>query len=105
VDGYIDYLTTNPEVQELVQLQSTSLATEVVEEVRERSVSADTFLEGIARSLLRRVPRAFLPEPPPEVRSAAVHIHKSKTPPAGAPRLGSGPATGADSGKSGRDER
>jgi hypothetical protein len=78
IDSYIEYLTHNPEVKDLVQRQSTGLATEVVEEVRERTVSADTFLEGIARTLLRKVPRAYLPEPPPEVRSGAIPIQRTK---------------------------
>jgi len=71
VDEYIEYLTQNPEVQELVQKQSSGLANEVIEEVRERTVSADTFLEGLARSLLRRFPRRELPAPPPEVIARA----------------------------------
>jgi hypothetical protein len=71
VDEYIEYLTSNPEVQELVQKQSTGLANEVIEEVRERTVSADNLLEGIARSLLHRVPRAALPEPSPALRQIA----------------------------------
>jgi hypothetical protein len=71
IDEYIEYLTSNPEVQELVQQQSSGLANEVIEEVRERTVSADNLLEGIARSLLHRVPRAALPEPPPSLRKIA----------------------------------
>lgn len=71
VDEYIEYLTQNPEVKELVQQQSSGLANEVIEEVRERTVSADTFLEGLARSLLRRFPRRELPPPPPEVIARA----------------------------------
>jgi hypothetical protein len=78
VDQNIEYLTTNPEVQELVQTQSTGLANEVIEEVRERTVSADTFLEGLARSLLRRVPRQYLPEPSGEVRQRATGFRPPK---------------------------
>jgi hypothetical protein len=62
-DEYIKYLAAKPEVQDLVQTQSTGLANEVIEEVRERTISADTFLESLARSLLRRSPRSNLPEP------------------------------------------
>ena len=75
VDGSIKYLTGNQEIRELVETQSASLATEVVEEVRERTVSADTLLEGIARAVLRRLPRSVLPEPPIEVRRRAAPIH------------------------------
>jgi hypothetical protein len=78
VDTYIEYLAANPEVQDLVQSQSTGLANEVIEEVRERTVSADTFLEGVARSLLRRVPRRALPEPPNSVRQHAASLRPEK---------------------------
>lgn len=71
VDHNIAYLAHNPEVEQLVETQSTGLANEVVEEVRERTVSADTFLEGLARSLLRRAPRSGLAEPPEAVRKMA----------------------------------
>lgn len=76
IDEYIEYLARNPEVQELVQSQSEGLAGEVIEEVRERTVSADTFLEGFARRLLRLTPRGDLPEPPPEVRASAVTLRR-----------------------------
>ena len=72
VDSVIEYLAANPEVQELVQTQSTTLATEMVEEVRERTVSADTFMEGLARAMLRRVPRSTIAGPSDEVRIKAV---------------------------------
>lgn len=71
-DGYIAYLNKNPEsVQVLLAGQSTGLATELVEEVRERTVSADNVFEMIARSILRRTPREELPEPPPEIQRRA----------------------------------
>ena len=71
-DGYINYLNENPEsVQDLLTGQSTGLATELMEEVRERTVSADNVFEMIARSILRRTPREELPEPPPEVQRRA----------------------------------
>jgi len=65
-DRGIDYLTTNEEIKELIETQSVSLAGEIVEEVRERAVSADNLLEGIVRMILRKPPRDSLP-PPPEV--------------------------------------
>jgi len=71
-DNYIEYLNNNPEmVQDLLAGQSTGLASELVEEVRERTVSADNVFEMIARSILRRTPREELPEPPPEVQRRA----------------------------------
>ena len=71
VDTTIDYLSAEPGVRELVQSQGVSLAGEVVEEVRERTVSADNFLEGIVRTMLRRPQRSELPEPPLEIKSQA----------------------------------
>jgi hypothetical protein len=71
-DDYIGYLNTNPEkVQDLLAGQSTGIANELVEEVRERTVSADNVFEMIARSILRRTPREQLPEPPPDVQRRA----------------------------------
>lgn len=71
VENYIQYLAAQPAIEELVEDQSTSLATEVVEEVRERAVSLDTFFEGIARAMLRRAPRSRLPQPPAQVKMSA----------------------------------
>jgi hypothetical protein len=71
-DEYIEYLNTNPAmVQDLLTGQSTGIATELMEEVRERTVSADNVFEMIARSILRRTPREQLPEPPPDVQRRA----------------------------------
>lgn len=79
VEDYIEYLAENPEVKELVQTQSTGLADEVVEEFRERSVSADTFVEGMARYFFRKSPRRELPQPPPEVRARAERLHPERS--------------------------
>jgi hypothetical protein len=71
-DRYIEYLRRNPEmVQELVSGQSSGLASELVEGVRARTVSADGVLEMIARSILRRPPLERLPGPPPAVQRRA----------------------------------
>ncbi len=71
-DSYLDYLHENPEqVQDLIQGQSLTLTAEIRDEVRERMVTGDSFLEMLARSLFRRSPRAKLPGPPPEVRARA----------------------------------
>ncbi len=72
-DTYIDYLNENPDsVQELVQGQSLNMATEMVEELRERSATADASLELLVRGLLRRPPREELSTPAPEVVERAV---------------------------------
>lgn len=71
-DMFIAYLNQNPDmVKELVAGQSSGLATELVEGVRARAVSADNVFEMVARLILRRTPRAQLPEPPPGVQRRA----------------------------------
>jgi hypothetical protein len=67
VDEFISKLADNPELQQLVAQQSISLAAGVRDEVRERTVTSDNVLEGIARRILRRTPRPELAEPPPAV--------------------------------------
>ena len=74
VDDFIDYLGDKPEIQELIAGQTTGLAGEVLNEVRERTVSGDSFLEGIVRSLLRKAPRAELPPPSTEIRESAIKV-------------------------------
>jgi hypothetical protein len=72
----IDTLANDPEIQELIQTQGIGLAEEVVDELRERSVSADNFLDGFVRALLRRTPRAELPLPPEEVQKSAIQVRQ-----------------------------
>jgi hypothetical protein len=74
VDDVIDYLAEKPEVQDLIMGQTTGLAGEVLGEVRERTVSGDSFLEGIVRAVLRKAPRAELPPPSTEIRQTAVKV-------------------------------
>ncbi len=72
-DRYLNYLQEeNPEaLQALIQGQSLSLAGEITNELRARTVTADSAVELIVRSLLRRPPRRELPLPPPEVLAQA----------------------------------
>lgn len=61
-DEVIDVLAVHPGVKELVEKQSTGFASEIVEEIRERTVSLDTLFERITRKVLRKKPRTqFLP--------------------------------------------
>ncbi len=71
----IEYIAEKPEIQELIQSQSTGLANEIVEEIRERTVSADTLAENILRSFLRLTPRSEISGPPMEVRIRALSLH------------------------------
>ncbi|MCU0488444.1 MAG: hypothetical protein MUE67_05795 [Anaerolineales bacterium] len=66
-DRFLQRLAENPEVQELVQTQTSGLTTEFVDEIRERTVSADTFVEAFLRRLLKqpiRPPQKMEPTPP-----------------------------------------
>ena len=72
VESSIQYLTSNDEVQELVQSQSVGLVGAIVEETREHTVSADNFLEAWVRTMLHRPMRSELPKPPPEFRARAI---------------------------------
>lgn len=58
-DRSMDELSQAPQIQDLVTQQTTSMAGEMINEVRARSVSADTLTEGIVRRLLRRPSREF----------------------------------------------
>lgn len=62
VDAVLGNVAHNPDVRELVLTQGSGMADEAIEEVRERTVSADMLLDGIIRRLLRRPP----PEAPPK---------------------------------------
>lgn len=73
-DDYIDYLNAYPAaVQNLVQGQSLSLAGQVRDEVRERTVTADSVVDMVVRNLFRLRPREDLPEPVDRVQRRAEH--------------------------------
>jgi hypothetical protein len=57
-------LAQKPEVRELLQQQSVSLAGEVIGEVRQRTASTDALLERLARAMLRRSPHEAVVELP-----------------------------------------
>jgi hypothetical protein len=61
-DEVIDVLAVHPGVKELVEKQSSGFASEIVEEIRERTVSLDTLIERVIRKVLKKKPRTqFLP--------------------------------------------
>jgi len=72
-DQYIKYLRVdNPDdIQELIAGQTMGMTTQLANEVRQRTVTADSVFEMFGRALLRRAPRQDLPEPPPEVQKLA----------------------------------
>jgi len=76
INESINTLADNPEIHNLIETQSAGLANEVLEETRERSVTADNFIEDILRALLRRPLRSELPPPPDEMREKATKIIK-----------------------------
>jgi hypothetical protein len=76
IDFWVHYFAEDPEVVGLVTSQSVSFAEEVIEEVRERAVSADNYIEGLVRYFLRRTPRNDLPEPPQRVKAQALYNNR-----------------------------
>lgn len=71
-DKYIDYLNEHPDkVQNLISGQSMGLAGQMLDEVRERTVTADSVTEMIVRNLLKKKPRSELSEPPDVVQARA----------------------------------
>lgn len=71
-DIYIDYLNDHPApVQTLVQGQSLSLAGQLRDEVRERTVTGDSLVDAVVRGILRLKPREELPPPPEQVQRRA----------------------------------
>lgn len=78
IDETVILLADKPEIQELVQSQSASLAAEVIEEIRERTVSTDNYLETFTRMMLRRPPRSELPQPSLAIQEQARPLKKYK---------------------------
>jgi hypothetical protein len=71
-DVYINYLNAHPaQVQTLLQGQSLGLASQVRDEIRERTVTADGLVDAVVRNLLRLPPRETLAPPPPAVQRRA----------------------------------
>lgn len=69
---YIDYLNENPEkVRNLVSGQSMGLAGQMLDEVRERTVTADSAAEMLVRNLLRKKPRSDVAAPSESVQARA----------------------------------
>lgn len=75
-DVYINYLNANPaQVQTLLQGQSLGLASQVRDEIRERTVTADGLVDAIVRNILRLPPREALAPPPLAVQRRAQSAH------------------------------
>jgi predicted transcriptional regulator len=79
-DTTISQVVENPRVEELVHKQSVGLANEIVEEVRERGVSIDTYLERWVRLRLRRKSRDTLPVPVVQPELPKAHMRPPETP-------------------------
>jgi hypothetical protein len=69
VDEVLEYLAENPDLRDLIQEQSVGLAGEVVNSMREVTVTADDVLERVVRHVLRRQPR------PSDMRLEDTHTH------------------------------
>ena len=64
MDEVMIHLAHKPELRELLQQQSFSMAGEVMDEVRQRTAGADALLERLARAMLRRSPHEAVVELP-----------------------------------------
>ena len=71
VNTVIEYLADKPEVRELIQEQSLSMADDAVGELRGQTASADRLIERIVSSSLRRRPADVGPAPPPSLPNRA----------------------------------
>jgi hypothetical protein len=54
LESILDLLSSSPELRDLVKCQTAGVTNEVVNEIRERSVSSDTLIDAVVRKLLRR---------------------------------------------------
>ena len=70
IDELLEYLAHNPAIRELIEQQGVSVAGTAVDEVRERMVSADAWVERLARGMLRRPARETEAPPAPEKQDA-----------------------------------
>lgn len=62
-DSTISHVIENPRVEQIVHKQSVGLVTEIVEEIRERGISLDAYLERLVRYFFNRPSREQMPEP------------------------------------------
>jgi uncharacterized RDD family membrane protein YckC len=78
----MDEIIANPRIQlfiqEIVEAQSLGIVDEGIEEMRERTVTADMVLERPVRSLFRRAPRSDIP--PPDLEAAHLRRPQGITP-------------------------
>ncbi|HEY1389133.1 MAG TPA: hypothetical protein VGF38_11365 [Ktedonobacterales bacterium] len=85
IDELLDYMARNPEVRELIEQQGMSMAETAVDEVRERTATADLWIERVARGLLHRPASEETVQPaaiaPPETTSTVPTTVEADTPP------------------------
>ena len=70
-DELLDYMSRNPQVRALIEQQGASIAEEAIEEVRDRTASADTRFERFAHSLLHRPMKDVAAETAPAMGATA----------------------------------
>jgi hypothetical protein len=76
LDEVIIQLAQKPELRDLLQQQSVSMAGEVMGEVRQRTANTDAILERLARAMLRRTPREAVVELPTPAAPSAGEMGK-----------------------------
>ena len=70
LDELLDYMSRNPEVRALIERQGASMAGDAIDEVRDRTASADTRFERFAHSLLHRPARDVAAETAPSMAAS-----------------------------------
>jgi hypothetical protein len=76
MDEVMIHLAQKPELRDLLQQQSFSMAGEVMDEVRQRTADADAILERLARAMLRRSPHEAVVELPTPAAPSAGNMEK-----------------------------
>jgi hypothetical protein len=69
-DELLDYMSRNPQVRALIERQGASMAGDAIDEVRDRTASADTRFERFAHGLLHRPTRDVAAETAPSMAAS-----------------------------------
>jgi hypothetical protein len=70
VDELLDYMSRSPQVRALIERQGASMAGDAIDEVRDRTASADTRFERFAHGLLHRPARDVAAETAPSMAAS-----------------------------------
>lgn len=80
IDELLDYMAQNPEVRHLIEEQGMGMAETAVDEVRERTASADMWIERVAHNLLHRPVSGPLAKPADGAEAPATEADAPRAP-------------------------